>query len=123
MGNFFRNSALVLALIAGAALISTSAMAGSKYRWGYLVYTYYHAPNKPRRAFPQYGPVFRGPGSAYGGLRPILWGGPTITTQDSWAAPSASARAASHHSASGPEAMGTNFQPGAASSMSANLTA
>ena len=72
MGNFFRNSALVLALIAGAALISTSAMAGSKYRWGYLVYTYYHAPNKPRRAFPQYGPVFRGPGSAY-------WGPPTYS--------------------------------------------
>jgi hypothetical protein len=72
MSNVLRNSALALALLAGAALLSPSAIAGSKHRWGNLMYTYYYSHNKPRRAFPQYGPVFRGPGYAY-------WGPPTYT--------------------------------------------
>ena len=72
MRNVFSGAMLIAVLIGlvGVAVASTPAAAGSKSRWGNVMYTYYCCPNKPRRAFPQFGPVFRGPGYAY-------WGPPT----------------------------------------------
>lgn len=79
MSNIFRNAALALALLAGTALAAAPAMAGDRYyrHWGWTnMYTNFHNTNKPRHAFPQYGPVYRGPGYAYYGPRAYYAGVP-----------------------------------------------
>ena len=61
-------AALLLAGVIGLAWGPAQAQSWTKR--GTLMYTYFCCPDQPRHAFPQYGPVFRGPGYEY-------WGPPT----------------------------------------------